>query len=112
MKPQKPEFPKPRLIREDFLPLEEMTDEQLIEEYSKEIFGGLYTPECKISVETLIEHSRKLREINGKLTEVRKEAYKKGFDSGMRMAERHRVPIETLRLLTIQQLANLIETDD
>jgi hypothetical protein len=89
-----------------------MNDEQLIEEYSKEIFGALYTPECKISVERLIEHSRKFREINGELTEVRKEAYKEGFDSGMRMAERHKVPIETLKLLTIHQIANLIGTDD
>ena len=89
-----------------------MTNDQLIEEYSKEIFSPPYTPECKISVETLIEHSRKLREINGELAEVRKKAYKEGFDSGMRMAERHKVPIETLKLLTIQQLANLIETDD
>jgi len=89
-----------------------MTDDQLIEEYSKEIFGSLYTPERKISVEKLIEHSRKLREINGKLTEVRKEAYKEGFDRGMRIAERHKVPIETLKLLTIQQIANLIGTDE
>jgi hypothetical protein len=89
-----------------------MTDEQLIEEYSKEIFGALYTPECKISVERLIEHSRKFREINGELTEVRKKAYKEGFEKGMRMAERHKVPIETLKLLTIQQLVNLIESDD
>jgi|688.fasta_scaffold213584_1 hypothetical protein len=89
-----------------------MTDDQLIEEYSKEIFGFLYTPECKISVEKLIEHSRRLRKINGELTEVRKKAYKEGFDSGMRMAERHKVPIETLKLLTIKQLANLIETYD
>ena len=89
-----------------------ITDEQLIEEYSKEIFGALYTPECKISVERLIEHSRKFREINGELNEVRKKAYKEGFDSGMRMAERHKVPIETLKLLTIQQIANLIGTDD
>ena len=89
-----------------------MTDEQLIEEYSKEIFGDLYTPECKITVKKLIEHSRKLREINGELTKVSAEAYKEGFDKGMRMAERNKVPIETLKLLTIQQLVNLIGTDD
>jgi hypothetical protein len=88
-----------------------MTDEQLIEEYSKELLGSLYTP-GKLTVERLIEHSRKLGEINRDLTEVRKEAYKEGFDSGMRMAERHKVPIETLKLLTIQQIANLIGTDD
>lgn len=54
-----------------------MTDDQLIEEYSKELLGSLYTPECKISVEKLIEHSRRLRKINGELTEVRKKATKK-----------------------------------
>ena len=87
-------------------------DQQLIEEYSKEIFGNLYTPECKITISQLIEHSRKFREINGKLTKVSAEAYREGFDKGMRMAERHKVPIETLKLLTIQQLANLIGTEN
>ena len=85
-----------------------MTDEQLIEEYSREVLGSLYRPEDGFTVEKLIENSRKLREINRDLTEVRSKAYKEGFDSGMRMAERHKVPIETLKLLTIQQLANLI----
>jgi hypothetical protein len=89
-----------------------MTDEQLIEEYSKEVFGFHYTPECKFTVEKLIEQSRMLRKINGKLTELRKKAYKEGFDQGMRDAERHKIPIETLKLLTIKQLANLIGTDD
>ena len=51
-------------------------DQQLIEEYSKEIFGDLYTPECKITISQLIEHSRKLREINGDLNKSRKEAFK------------------------------------
>ena len=88
-----------------------MTDDQLIEEYSKELLGSLYSP-GQLTVARLIEHSRKLREINGKLTEVRKEAYKEGFDRGMRIAERHKVPIETLKLLTIQQIANLIGTDE
>ena len=92
-----------------------MTDEQLIEEYSKEIFGALYSPdkpEYKITVEKLIEHSRRLREINGELTKVSAEAYKEGFDKGMRMAERNKIDIETLKLLTIKQLANWIESDD
>ena len=92
-----------------------MTDEQLIEEYSKEIFGALYAPdkpEYKITVEKLIEHSRRLREINRELTEVRFKAHKDGFDSGMRMADRHKIDIETLKLLTIKQLANWIGTDD
>ena len=89
-----------------------MTDEQLIEEYSKENFGVLYTPECKISVERLIEHSRKYREINQELTEIRKKAHQEGFDSGMRLAERNKIDIETLKLLTIKQLANWIGTDD
>ena len=92
-----------------------MTDEQLIEEYSKEIFGTLYSPdkpEYKITVEKLIEHSRRLREIKWELKEVRSKAHKEGFDSGMRMAERHKIDIETLKLLTIKQLANWIESND
>ena len=70
-------------------------DQQLIEEYSKEIFGDLYTPECKITISQLIEHSRKLREINS--------------DDYWNF---RRVDIDALKLLTIQQLANLIGTDD
>jgi len=88
-----------------------MTDEQLIEEYSKEVLGSLYTPEYKFTVEKLIEHSRKFRKINGELTEIRKKAYKEGFNRGMRVADRHKIPIETLKLMTIKQLANLIENE-
>jgi hypothetical protein len=89
-----------------------MTDEQMIEEYSKEVLGSLYSPDCKFTVERLIGHSRKYREINGDLTELRKKAYKEGFDRGMRAADSRKMPIETLKLLTIKQLANWIESDD
>jgi len=88
-----------------------MTDEQLIEEYSKEVLGSLNTPEYKFTVEKLIEHSRKFRKINGELTEIRNKAYKEGFDRGMRVSDRHKIPIETLKLMTIKQLANLIENE-
>ena len=92
-----------------------MTDEQLIEEYAREIFGVHYTPclpQYNITVEKLIEHSRKLREINKELTEIRKKAYEEGFDSGMRMAERNKIDIETLQSMNIKQLANWIESFD
>lgn len=90
-------------------------EEKLLEEYSKEIFGTLYTPcspEYRITVEKLIEHSRKYREINRELTEIRKKANQEGFVSGMRLAERHKIDIETLKLMTIKQLANWIGTDE
>lgn len=92
-----------------------MTDEQLIEEYAREIFGVHYTPcipEYNMTVEKLIEHSRKYREINRELTELRKKAYREGFDRGMKLAEENKVHIDTLRHMTVQQLANLIGTDD
>jgi hypothetical protein len=89
-----------------------MTDEQLIEEYSKEVWGDLYTPERKFTVEMLIDQSRKFREITGELSELRRKAIHEGYDRGIKMAEDHKVTIETLRNMTIQQLANLIGTDD
>lgn len=88
-----------------------MTDEQLIEEYSKEIFGSLYTPECKISVERLIEHSRRYRELKKDTTAEFKRAYQEGFKRGTERAEEETVPLGTLRDMTVLQLANLIGTD-
>jgi hypothetical protein len=85
-----------------------MTDEQLIEEYSKEIFGVLYTPECKITVSRLIEHSRRYRELKKDTTAEFKRAYEEGFKRGTERAEEETVSLGTLRDMTVQQLANLI----
>jgi hypothetical protein len=89
-----------------------MNDEQLIEEYSKEIFGALYTPECKITVSRLIEHSRKYRELTKDTTAEFKRAYEDGFKRGMERASEETVSLGTLRDMTVQQLTNLIGTDD
>jgi flagellar biosynthesis/type III secretory pathway protein FliH len=85
-----------------------MTDEQLIEEYSKEIFGVLYTPECKITVSRLIEHSRRYRELKKDTTAGFKRGYEEGFKRGTERAEEETVSLGTLRDMTVQQLANLI----
>lgn len=46
MKPEKPKFPNPRLIREDFLPYEPMKNYRI----KKVIYGGqpLYYPQKKV----------------------------------------------------------------
>jgi len=89
-----------------------MNDEQLIEEYSKEIFGALYTPECKITVSRLIEHSRRYRELKKDTTAEFKRAYEDGFKRGMERASVETVSLGTLRDMTVQQLTNLIGTDN
>lgn len=89
-----------------------MTDEQLIEEYSKEVLGSLYSPDCKLTVSRLIEHSRRYRELNKDSTAEFKRAYEEGFKRGMERASEETVSLGTLRDMTVQQLANLIGTDN
>jgi hypothetical protein len=83
-------------------------DEQLIEEYSKEVLGSLYSPDCKLTVARLIEHSRRYRELKKDTTAEFKRAYENGFKRGTERAEEETVPLGTLRDMTVQELANLI----
>jgi len=90
-----------------------MTDKQLLEEYSKEIYGNRYHPLDNFTVARLIESHRRLRNLNsGAFNEERKEGYKCGYDWGVKNSARDSIMLEDLRKMTIQELANLIGTDD
>jgi len=93
-----------------------MTDKQLLEEYSKEILGNLYRTSDNFTVARLIDSHRRLRNLNvewnGAFNEARKEGYKCGYDWGVKNSARDSIMLEDLRKMTIQELANLIGTDD
>jgi len=93
-----------------------MTDEQLLEQYSKELFGNLYDPLEKMTVARLIDSHRRLREKNiewnGAYGQAQKEGYKFGYDWGVKNAAENTIQFKDLREMTIQDLANLIGTDD
>lgn len=93
-----------------------MTDEQLLEEYSKEIYGNIYSPSDNLTVAQLIDSHRTLREWNRERTEgmldAQKEGYKYGYDLGIKNAADNTIQYEDLRKMTVQELANLIGTDD
>ena len=89
-----------------------MTDEQLLEEYSKEIHGNYYSPSGNLTVARLIDSHRYLRQLNrewnGAFNEARTEGYKCGYDRGIENAADNTIQYEDLRKMTIQELANLI----
>jgi len=94
-----------------------MTDEQLLEEYSKEIRGEYYNSYSnKMTVARLIESHRNLREWNkkwnGEFDGAREEGYKHGYEWGVRNVKANTIQYEDLRKMTIQELANFIGTDD
>ena len=93
-----------------------MTDEQLLEEYSKEIYGNLYHPSDNLTVAQLIDSHRTLRNLNrewnGVFAEARAKGYKFGYDLGVKNAADNTIQYEDLRKMTIQELANIIGTDD
>lgn len=88
-----------------------MTDEQLLEEYTKEILGT-YAKYGGITVAGLIESHRVLRQLNIERNEVfdeaRKEGYKHGYEWGIKNVEENTIQYEDLRKMTVQELANLI----
>lgn len=93
-----------------------MTDKQLLEEYSKEIYRKYYNPKENITVAKLIERHRILREKNIKWNkeydEARKEGYQNGYNFGVKDAASNTIQFKDLRQMTIQDLANFIGTDD
>ena len=93
-----------------------MTDEQLLEEYSKEVFKEYYNPAKKLTVAELIKSHRHLREKSAEWNEAhrdaKKEGYKCGYDWGVKNAAENTIQFKDLRKMTIQDLANLIGTDD
>jgi len=90
-------------------------DEQLLEEYTKEIHGKYYTTHT-MTVAKLIESHRDLRNLNiewiGAHLEAQKEGYDFGYKNGLRNVQENTIMLEDLRKMTLQEIANLIGTDD
>ena len=94
-----------------------MTDEQLLEEYCKEIHGKYYNSKYdKMTVAQLIESHRHLRQLNiewnGAFDEARVKGYNAGYEWGVSNAAASYITLDELREMTIQKFANLIGTDD
>jgi hypothetical protein len=96
-------------------------DEQLLEEYTKEIYGNCYySTTDNMTVDKLIESHRHLRNLNrewhGAFREAQKEGYDFGYKNGSINAlidvKENTIMLEDLRKMTLQEIANLIGTDD
>jgi len=92
-------------------------DEQLLEEYTKEIYGNhYYSTTDNMTVAILIESHRHLRNLNlewnGAYLEAQKEGYDFGYKNGLRNVQENTIMLEDLRKMTLQEIANLIGTDD
>ena len=91
-----------------------MTDKQLLEEYSKEI--RFYPTTDSITVADLIESHRYIRETNMQRTRIYNNAevkgYKNGYEFGVKDAAKNTIMLEDLGKMTLQEIANLIRTDD
>jgi hypothetical protein len=91
-----------------------INDEQLLEEYTKEIHGKYYYE--NITVAKLIESHRHLRqkniEWNGAFNEARVKGYNAGYEWGVKNVEANSINLDELRKMTIQDLANLIGEEE
>ena len=92
-------------------------DEQLLEEYTKEMYGNNYYSSIdNMTVDELIESHRYLRNLNiewnGAFREAQKEGYDFGYKNGLRNVQENTIMLEDLRKMTLQEIANLIGTDD
>jgi hypothetical protein len=92
-----------------------MSDEQLLEEYCKEI-SPTSASCCTLTVAELIKRHRRLRqksiEWNGAYAEAVRKGYKYGYDCGVQDAGKNVIKLKDLRKMTLQEIANLIGTDD
>lgn len=93
-----------------------MTEKELLEEYSKEILGNLYHPSDNLTVARLINSHRHLRQLNrewnGAFDEARKKGYNAGYGWGVKNAAANSITLDELRKMTIQDLSNLVGTDE
>ena len=93
-----------------------MTDEQLLEEYTKEIHREYYNSADNMTVAKLIESHRHLRqkniEWNGVFDEARVKGYNAGYEWGVKNVEANSINLDELRKMTIQDLANLIGEEE
>jgi hypothetical protein len=92
-------------------------DEQLLEEYTKEMYGNNYYSSIdNMTVDELIESHRYLRNLNiewnGAFLEAQKEGYDFGYKNGLENVQKNTIMLEDLRKMTLQEIANLIGTDD
>lgn len=89
-----------------------MTDEQLLEEYTKEIHGNYYSPSDNLTVAQLIDSHRHLRQQNrewyGEFDDARTNGYKFGYEMGLKCAAENTIQCDDLRKMTVQELANLL----
>lgn len=88
------------------------SNEQLLKEYSKEVYGNDYEIYGIISVSKLIDSHRSLREKSLEWHDEYLDAHKKGFEagynSGLKQAANDTIHYNDLRTMTIQDLVNLI----
>ena len=94
-----------------------MTDEQLLEEYTKEIHGQYYYDHTEnLTVAKLIESHRQLRQLNikwnGTYMEAQKEGYEYGYNLGLQRVAENTIQWGDLRKMTIQDFANLIGEEE
>ena len=94
-----------------------MTDEQLLEEYSKEIHGKYYYGTTNnITLVQLIESHRNLRNLNiewnGAYDEARVKGYNAGYEWAVKNTAENTIMLEDLRKMTLQEIANLIGTEN
>ncbi len=92
-------------------------DEQLLEEYTKEIHAKYYNSNTdNMTVARLIESHRHLRNLNiewnGAFREAQKEGYDFGYKNALRDVQENTITLEDLRKMTLHEIANLIGTDD
>jgi hypothetical protein len=91
-------------------------DEQLLEEYTKEIHGKYYNSAENMTVARLIESHRHLRQLNrewnGAFDEARVKGYNAGYKWGVENVEANTIQYQDLRKMTIQDLANLIGEEE
>ena len=94
-----------------------MTDEQLLEEYRKEIHGECAKSKFnEMTVAKLIGSHRNLRQLNiewnGAFDEARVKGYNAGYEWAVKNTAENTIMLEDLRKMTLQEIANLIGTDD
>lgn len=86
----------------------------LLRDYTKEVHGGILPPSGLggFTVEKLIEHSRKFREMNGNISSHYRQGYREGYDAGLRNAERDgAISFDELAKMTVQEFVNRIGED-
>lgn len=94
-----------------------MSDEELLVEYSKEIYGERYE-NCwsPMTLSQLIDAHRRLRQMNVETNEyrlqARDEGFKIGVEQGMAHVNREWIKVEDLKKMTMAQVAEMLYDGD